>query len=138
MDKIETVKRAFSVKHWEEAQDLLADNFQSTDEGGSPPFDKATWIGMGQMLQASFPDLENVIDDIREEGQGVRVTSHFVGTFANALDLSAMGVGVVPASGKKITWPPSTSLVTLEGGKITRLHNTGSGMGSFLQALGVG
>jgi len=142
MDKIEIVRRAFTVKHWEEGQNLLADNFQSTDEVGSPPFDKATWIGMGQMLQGSFPDLENVIDDIREEGAGVRITSHFVGTFANDLDLSAMGMGVIPASGKKITWPPGASMVTLAGDKIARIHSTetgpDAGMGGFLKALGVG
>jgi hypothetical protein len=142
MDNVEIVRKAFTIEHWEEGQDLLADSFQSTDEAGSPPFDKDTWFGMGQMLQASFPDLENVIDDIREEGEDVSVTSHFVGTFANDLDLSAVGLGVIPASGKKVTWPPGTSLVTLEGGKITRIHNTetgpDAGMAGFLKVLGVG
>jgi hypothetical protein len=42
--------------------------------------DKASWVGMGAMLRPSFPDIDYVIEDIREEGAGVKVEGHFVGT----------------------------------------------------------
>ena len=142
MNKVETVRAAFSFPSPDESETLLADDFQATDQMGSPAMDKATWIGMGEMLKASFPDIDYVIEDIREDGEGVKVMGHFVGTFTNDLDLSPVGMEVIPASGKKIRWPTSTDMVTVEVGKITRVHNpdTGpdAGMSGFLKALGVG
>ena len=142
MNKVETVRAAFSFPSLDESETLLADDFQATDEVSSPPMDKATWVGMGEMLKASFPDIDYVIEDIREEGAGVKVVGHFVGTFANDLDLSPLGMDTVPASGKKITWPSGNNQVTLEGGKLTGSHSTDTGpdagIAGFFKAIGVG
>lgn len=141
MNKIETVRAAFSYPTPEESEALLADDFKTTNEVGSPPFDKATWIGMGEMLRASFPDIDYVIEDIREEGAGVKVTGYFTGTFTNDLDLSPMGMDSVPANGKKIKWPSETAVATVEGGRLTKVHSTNTGpdagMAGFLKTLGV-
>lgn len=142
MDDVETVRAAFSFPDPEQADELIADSFQWSDADGTAQMDKATWIGMGDIMEASFPDMDYVIEDISQEEAGVRVTGYFVGTFANDFDLSPMGLGVVPATGEKIQWPASTALVTVENGKVTAIRDTeagpDSGMAGFLKPLGVG
>jgi predicted ester cyclase len=142
MDKLDIVKSVLLGSDNPDKAAVYADDFQLTDSVGGPPMDKSTWLGMELLILASFPDMEYVIEEIKEEGDGVRLAGHFIGTFTNDLDLSAMGIGVIPASGKKITWASSSELITVEGNKITRWHslNTGpdAGMAGFLRPLGVG
>jgi hypothetical protein len=69
------------------------------------------------------------------------VTTHFSGTFTNDVDLSAWGMGVMPATGKCIDFPSGTDLVSFDNGKISKLHSLDTGpdvgMPGFLKALGV-
>ena len=140
MNKVDIVRTAFNFDNREESEALIADNFTATDSVGGPPMDKASWMGMGEMMRASFPDIDFVIEDIREEGAGVQVTGYFIGTFTNDFDLTSLGMSVFPASGKKIKWPSGSSQVTIEGGKITNSHDlsTGpdAGIPGFLKPLG--
>ncbi|MEJ2734812.1 MAG: nuclear transport factor 2 family protein [Anaerolineae bacterium] len=119
----------------------MSDNFQFTDELGNPPQDKDTFIAGGQPVRSALPDLAHVIEDIREEGEGVVVTHHLSGTFTNDLDLSAMGLGVVRATGKAIVFPTSSILLSFDDGKISKMHGleTGpdAGLPGFLRGLGV-
>ncbi len=141
MNKIDIAKETYSFADLEKSNTHLSDNFQGTDEVGGPPFDKAGWIGMGQMFKHSFPDIKVVIEDVHEHGDKVMFTSHFTGTFTNDFDLSAMGMGVIPASGEKVTFPSSTSEISFDGDKVTGTHNldTGpeAGFPGLLKALGV-
>ena len=139
MNRIDIVKAAFDFDNPDSAS-LLSDDFQSTDAVGGPPMDRSMWIGMGQIMRASIPDASYIIEDIREEGDGVTVTGRFSGTFVNDFDLSAMGMGVIPATGAAVDFPDSTSQVSFNGDKISRVHDpdTGpnAGMQGFLKALG--
>ncbi len=140
MNKIDLVKLSSGFDDLDESAKYLSDDFQFTDSIGGPPFDKASWIGMGKLFQHSFPDIKEVTDDIREEGNQVMLTSHFEGTFTNDLDLSAVGMGVIPASGKMVIFPSSTNEVSFDGDKISRIHNTATGpdagLSGFLKVLG--
>jgi hypothetical protein len=139
MNKIELVKSAFSLDDPDRVS-YLSDDFQWTDELGSPPMDRSSWLAMGQLVESSLPDLSYVIEDIREEGNGVVVTSHSTGTFINDLDLSPMGMGAIPATGKAVVFPSQRDRVSFDGDKISEFHNleTGpdAGMAGFLKALG--
>jgi hypothetical protein len=119
----------------------LSDDFQWSDESGNEPMDKASWGAMAQPIESAFPDLSVVIDDIREDGDEAVVTSHYSGTFTNDLDLSAAGMGVIPATGKALIFPAQRDRVSFDGDKITEIHNleTGpdAGIAGFLKALGV-
>ena len=141
MNKIDIAKVTYSFDDLEESNKYLSDDFQGTDEVGGPPFDKAGWIGMGQMFKNSFPDIKVVIEDIHEEGDSVMLTSHFTGTFKKDFDLSAMGMGVIPASGAAVKFPSSTSRISFSGDKVSRTHNleTGpeAGFPGRLKVLGV-
>jgi hypothetical protein len=137
--KTEIIKMAFRGEP--EVGFYLSDDFRWTDELGSPPVDKASFVSMAQPLQTALPDYALIVDAIQEEGDSFVVTSHTSGTFVNDLDLSAMGMGVVPATGKPIDSPPQRDRLTFDGDRISEIHNleTGpdAGMAGLLKALGV-
>lgn len=121
----------------EESAAYLSDDFQNVDGDGNVLMDKAGSIGMGQMLHGSLPDFRFVRTNLREEGDFVIMAGHFEGTFKADLDLSAMGAGVIPASGKKIVWSEVSVKITVEGDKIVREEPYGEsgGMEAFLAPL---
>ncbi len=141
MNKIDMVKETYSFDDFDRSAKFLSDDFQGTDSVGGPSFDKAGWIGMGKMFKHSLPDIKVVIDEIHEEGDKVKVTSYFTGTFTNDFDLTEMGMGVISASGKTVTFPSSTAEVSFNGDKITRFHDTDTGpeagLPGLMNALGV-
>ena len=117
----------------------LADDFQSLDIDGSVQMNREAYMGLVQLLHSAFKDLETVLSDVREEEDNVFVSSHFEGTHTGDLDLSAMGMGVIPASGKRIVWPQAETKWGFEGGKIASIqaNSETGGLGPFLAALGV-
>ncbi len=135
MNKMDIVKVVYSFKDFKESEKYLTADFQGTDSVGGPAFDKAGWIGMGQMFKGSLPDIKNVIDDVSEEADSVTVASHFTGTFTNDFDLSEMGMGVIPASGKFVEFPSSTAKISFDGDKISKFHNTDTGPDAGLPGL---
>jgi predicted ester cyclase len=140
VNKKELVKFAFNLDR-PDRYSVFADDFKWTDSVGSPPVDKSSFFAGEEPMRLAFPDLSMVIDDIREEGDGVVVASHFSGTFSNDLDLSSVGMGVIPATGKAFVSPSQRDRVSFDGDKISELHNleTGPdvGMAGLLKALGV-
>jgi hypothetical protein len=139
MNKSELIKLAFNGEGPEEGF-YLSDDFQWTDALGNPAMDKASFLAMAQPLQSALPDLSIVIDDIREDGEEAVVTSHYTGTFTNDLDLSAAGMGAIPATAKPIVFPSQRDRVRFDGDKISEIHNleTGpdAGIAGFIRALG--
>jgi hypothetical protein len=115
----------------------LTDDFQSLNKDGSVQMTREAWVGMGHLLNASLTDWDWVVTNLREEGDAVIMTGHFEGKHTSDLDLSAMGLGVFPASGREIVWPDTSSKVTVEGGKIAQLEQYGDvdGMEAFLAGL---
>ncbi len=118
---------------------IFSDDFQSVDRDGNVVMDKEGYIGMNRMLIAALPDLKWLRSDIREEGDSVIMSGHFEGTFRSDLDLSAMGMGVFPASGKEIVWPEMSVKYRLDSEKIVKQEPYGdfSGFEEFLAPLGV-
>jgi hypothetical protein len=141
MKKSEIVRKAWDASD-PDRHSHLADDFQYTDEFGSPAMDRASWIGMGDLMEAAMPDMEYVIDELREEGDDVVVGTRFVGTFTNDLDLSAAGMGVIPATGKAVEIGPNLARVSFEGDKISRLHGLDTGpdssMAGFVKTISGG
>ena len=140
MRKVDVVRSILNLDN-PERYSGFTDDFQWTDSLGSPPMDKNAWLGMAQTMTAAIPDLSYIIDDVREDGDAVVVTGHFAGTLSKSFDLSALGLGVIPATGEAVRFPSSTILVSLDGDKISSIHDTGTGPDAgrqgFLKALGV-
>ena len=114
--------------------DFLAEDFEQIGADGSVQ-SKAQYAGMIHMMYGSLPDMHGFISELREEDGAVLMTYHFEGTFQNNLDLSALGMGVIPASGEKIVWPEDTVKVTVEGDKIRRIEPHGGVIGSTADFL---
>ncbi len=140
MNKIDTVKAIYSFDNVEENSKYLSDDFQGTDSVGGPAFDKAGWVGMGQMFKGSIPDIKVLIDDIQEEGDSVMVTGRTMGTFTNDFDLTSMDMGVIPATGKMVEFPASTTQISFNGDLVSKFHGTDTGpdagLPGMLKALG--
>jgi hypothetical protein len=143
MNKIELVRKATDSTQWGKPawQDYYTDDFQLTNAQGAPPSGRDENIAMGQLMLSAMPDIKTVIEDIREDGDDVVVTSHWQGTFLNDFDLSAMGMGVVPATGKAVVFPTSTVRISFKGDKISKIHDPATdpdaGPAGFFKALGV-
>lgn len=117
----------------------LSDDFQSLDKDGNVEMDKAAYIGMSQLLFGSFSNFRFVKNDVHSEGDVVFLTGHFEGKHVGDLDFSAMGMGVIPASGKIVEWPETTVMFRFAGDKIASVQpaDDRGGTAAFLKALGV-
>ena len=91
------------------------------------------------MMARAFTGMKYVVASTKEEGDRVFVTGHIEGKHTGDLDLSAAGLGVVPASGKQIVFPEATEAWTIKGNQIASIQEIGenSGMAGFLAALGL-
>ncbi|MEJ2265454.1 MAG: ester cyclase [Anaerolineales bacterium] len=123
----------------EAAETYLSDDFKVFDRYGNVVMDKQAYSGASQLNFAAFKGFRAVISEVREEDEGVILSFHFEGTHTGDYDLSAMGLGVIPASGKKIVWPESSSVFMVEGDKIVGIKPYGDsgGIEDFLAPLGV-
>jgi hypothetical protein len=123
----------------EAATAYFSDDFQNFDRDGNIALTKEGIVGMARMMSASFKDYGFVLTNLCDEGDSVIMTGHFQGIHTGDLDLSAMGLGVVPASGKKIVWPEASAKLTVEGDRIVRMepYAGAAGLQAFLAALGV-
>jgi len=134
MNKIDIIRTMSETTDPVKAAEHLADGFKRTDAGGNPPMDKASWIGMGQLMRASIPDLKFEIEDVHEEGDKLKITSRFMGTFQNDMDLTAMGFGKISATGRPIKFQSNSSLITFDGDKIKEWHDTAAqSLADFVQ-----
>lgn len=117
----------------------ISDDFQNFDVDGKVLGGKETYNSLGLLMASAFTGFKAVYGEMREEGDNVIVTSHFEGTHTGDLDLSALGMGVIPASGKKIVWPEATNVFTIRNDKIVSIKPYGDsgGMEDFLKPLGV-
>lgn len=125
------------VSIMEAAEKYFSDDFQNLDKDGNVVMDKQAYLGIGQHMFAAFPDIKFVYSDLRPEGDGVIVKGHWEGTHTGDFDLSAMGMGVIPASGKKIVWPDGDSKWKAEGDKIVSIQDLTGGIEELLAPLGV-
>ena len=141
MDKIELLRKVNDWSQGPPKADYYTEDFQLTNAQGGPPSDRDATLGMAQLMKAAIPDIRTVIEEIREDGEDVVQTSHWEGTFTNDFDLSAMGLGVVPATGKAIVFPTSTIRVSFDGDRISRIHDTATGpdagTSGFFKTIGV-
>jgi predicted ester cyclase len=104
------------------------------------PISGEQWLGLQGLLLAAFPDWSFNLSDVQVTGNVARTTHQISGTHTGDLDLSPMGMPVIPATGKKVKLPVEHAELTFEGGKAVRLHTdvpAGGGVPGILQQLGV-
>ena len=121
MNKRETVQALMdSVQKGdlEDAQTMLADDFQFSGPG-SEPINQEAWLGMSTRLKTAFPDLDYHFKVIGAEGDVVKMTSQLSGTHRGSFDLTAMNMGVIPATNKAFSVKREKIRLTVKGNKIT-------------------
>lgn len=118
---------------------LLPDDFQNLDQDGNVALTRDGFLNLGRMMRAAFTDHGFVVTELYEEGDHVIIRGHNEGVHTADLDLSAMGIGILPASGKKIVWPEASAKLTIAGDKVKKLepYAGAAGLKAFLSALGV-
>jgi predicted ester cyclase len=120
----------------EAAEKFFSDDFQGLDEDGNVISDKAAFVGMNQLLFNAFKDFKGIVHDIAVEDDSVIMTFHFEGTHTGDFDLSAMGMGVIPASGKRVVTPESKTRFMVEGDQIVASQPISGGFESLLAGIG--
>jgi predicted ester cyclase len=121
------------------AAELLSDDF--TFSGPVPePINGEMWLGMHDRLNAAFPDWKFNISDVHPHGEVIHCTAQITGTHTGELDLSPLGLPVVPATGKSFQLPREEMGVAVVGDKITSISGEstpGGGVMGILSQLGV-
>lgn len=142
MDSKETVQALFDAVQkgkLDEARSMLADDFQFS--GPTPePVNGAAWLGMSASLKAAFPDLNYQFKVESADGNTVNVSAQLKGTHKENLDLTAMSMGVIPATNKSFANPHEHGKVTVKGDKIASWAVEpieGGGLMGILGQLGV-
>jgi hypothetical protein len=136
MTKIDIVRKVFSFDTPDDVKrSYITDDYIATSPSGGPTADRKTWLAMGDIWKASFPDFGFEFDDLRQEGENVIVSGYFTGTFKKDLDLSAMNLGVIKATGKKIKINPGKSRVSFRGDKISRNEQLTGGIDNLIAQL---
>jgi ketosteroid isomerase-like protein len=118
---------------------LVTDDF--TFSGPTPePLDAEGWFGIGRLMAEAFPDLDYGFKITGEDGDRVHTVSALSGTHTQDFDLTVMGMGVIPATGKSFQNPPEEGSAFVQGGRVQAVEinpTPGSGLGGILTQIGV-
>jgi|SRR5215211_1296954 len=124
---------------FQKAKSLLSNDYQFS--GPVPePINAETWVGIHTNLKRAFPDLDYHFHVESVEGDVTKISAELKGTHSGALDLSALGLGVTPASGKSFAIPREHGKVTCKGDKVTSWvidRIEGGGLMGILNQLGI-
>ena len=139
----QTVAEAFAAA-WQDADvttltALAADNF--TFSGAVPePLPLPPVIGLILTLKHAFPNLQYNAQVQRVEGSVAHLAPRVTGTHTADLDLTPMGMGVIPATGISINLPQEIARITVEAEKVVNYHIDpvpGGGLPGILAQVGV-
>jgi len=128
--------REFNI---DDIANLLTDDFQNLDQDGNVALTKDGFLNLFRTMNAAFTHVGFAVTEMYEEGDYIIIRGHNEGVHTADLDLSAMGLGILPASGKKIVWSDASAKLTIAGDKVKRLepHSGAAGLKAYLSALGI-
>jgi len=143
MNQVEITKKVFELienKNASAAAQYLSDDF--TISGPFPePMTGQQWLALQEkVMDPAFPDWSWNITDIHQHGDQVHVTYSITGTNTGDLDLSQMGLPVIPATGRTVHLELDEAMGEFDGDKICAIKikpNPNTGMAGMLAQLGV-
>jgi len=110
---MDAVQRGDFVK----AQTTFASDFQFS--GPVPqPISGPAWMGMSASLKAAFPDLDYQFKIESIDGNTVNISAELKGKHSGDLDLTTMGMGVIPATNKSFAAAHEHGKATVQDGKV--------------------
>ncbi|MGB7876331.1 MAG: ester cyclase [Anaerolineales bacterium] len=136
---VQALMDAIQSGDFEKAKTLFADDFKFS--GPVPePISGEAWIGMSVSLKNAFPDLDYQFKIESVDGDTANISSELKGTHKGDFDLTAMDMGVIPATGKSFKAAHEHGKVSVRDGNITAWameHTEGAGLMAILGQLGV-
>lgn len=130
---------AFNTGDFKTLANYLAPDFQFS--GPIPqPVGRDQFLGLMENMLRAFPDIEFNTRIVSVDGNVVRFTNQLAGTHTGDLDLSAMGMGVIPATGRSFSMARENGESVIEDGYIVSTHvapTKGAGMIAILHQIGV-
>jgi len=142
MDTKETVQAlmdTIQMGDFEKAKSYLASDFKFS--GPVPqPISAKEWMDMSANLKAAFPDLNYRFKIESVDGNTAHISGELSGTHNGPLDLTAMRMGTIPATGKSFKAAHEHGTVTVRDGKVTAWAmepTEGAGLMAILGQLGV-
>lgn len=134
-----TLMAAVDAGDMAKAGNLLTDDFQIS--GPFPvPMGKDQWLGIQVAMKQAFPDWRFNLTNIEDHGDSATIYYYITGTHVGALDLTPMGLGVIPATSKPVKLPPEHADMRIVGGKVAAMevHGAeGGGLPGLLKQIGV-
>ena len=104
------------------------------------PINAETWLGIHKNLKKAFPDLDYHFHVDGVDGDVTKISAELKGTHSGALDLSPIGLGVIPATDKSFATPREHGKVTCKGDKVVSWvvdKIEGGGLMGLLNQLGI-
>jgi predicted ester cyclase len=136
---VQTVLDAIQDGDFETAKSLMSDDFQFS--GPVPePINREQWLGLSAKMQVAFPDLNYNFQIVRVNGDTVLSSNQLTGTHTGDFDMTAMGMGIIPASGKSFSNTKELGEATVKDGKIVSLKiqpSESAGLMAILAQIGV-
>jgi predicted ester cyclase len=130
---------AFNAGDLDTLADYLADDFQFS--GPVPqPMDRDQFLGTMELMWRAFPDIQFNTRLVSINGNVVRFTNQLAGTHTGDLDLSFMGMGVIPATGRSFSMAREDGESVIADGYIISTHvqpTEGAGLMAILHQLGI-
>jgi hypothetical protein len=124
---------------FEKAKSLLSNDYQFS--GPVPePINAETWLGINKNLKKAFPNLDYHFHVDGVDGNVTKISAELKGTHSGLLDLSAVGLGVIPATDKSFATPREHGKVTCKGDKVISWivdRIEGGGLMGILVQLGI-
>jgi hypothetical protein len=136
----EAFTSAMQAGDFQTAASYLADDFQVTGTMQPEPMGAQEWLGLSMALHAGVPDLNYNFQIVEADETTARVSTRFTGTHTQDLDLSRMGIGVIPATGVAFSAGEEFSEGRAEGGKIVSIYleqGPDTGLADVFRQLGV-
>jgi len=114
---VQAYAAAIASRDLDAASTYLSEDFQFA--GPVPePIGKMQYVGLMNLMLAAFPDIDLGITVVGEDGNVVEVTHQLSGTHTGDLDLTPMGMGVFPASGRSFSMAQEHFEYVIEGDQI--------------------
>lgn len=136
---VQSLMDAVQMGDFVKAQSTLANDFQFS--GPVPqPINGPAWMGMSASLKTAFPDLNYQFKIEGVDGNTARISAQLKGTHTGILDLSAMGLGVIPPTNKNFAAAYEKGEASVQDGKVktwAMKGTEGAGLMAILGQLGI-
>jgi hypothetical protein len=117
-ETVTTLMNAIQAGDFKSARSLLSTDFHFS--GSVPdPLGAGPWIGLSANLRTAFPNLnyhfgiQEVVDCV------VKISTRLTGTHTGTLDLTALQMGMIPASGKRFSMAYQEAEVTVRDQQVS-------------------